>query len=161
MNSEALRRLRERAAKSVEEELVYARRLRGLAKRIRHPVLAALFEAIAKDSEKHSLIMDAIRRYIDQERPLITREDLEEIRREIRRHIEEEAEAIRELSEALQQVDDPALRLLIEAMLRDERIHHELLVNIEKLIAEKEAVDPEEFWDYLWKHSPYHGAPGG
>ena len=161
MPGDALERLLRLAEESVENELEYAAKLRALAKRIRHPVLSALFEAIARDSEKHSLIMKAIAEYIRANRPLITMEDLEEIRREIRRHVEEEAEAIKELKELLEEVGDPALLLLIEAMLRDETIHHELLANIEKLIARQEAVDPEEFWDYLWKHSPYHGAPGG
>ncbi len=149
------------ARRSVEEEKKYAARLRELGDKIKHPVLQALFYAIANDSMKHSLIMEAIKRYLEEQRPVITPEELDLIRREIRRHVEEEAEAIKELKELLDEVKDPAMLLLIEAMLTDERIHHELLANIERLIARKEVVENEEFWDYLWKHSPYHGAPGG
>jgi len=156
-----LEELHELASKGVDDERKYAGRLRSLAGKIKHPVLQAIFLAIAHDSEKHSLILDAIRRYLEHERPLLSHEELEAIKKEIRDHIKEEAEAIKELSELRERVDDPALKLLIEAMLNDERIHHELLVNIESVIAEKETISEDDFWDYIWKHSPWHGTPGG
>ena len=156
-----LKELHDLAAQGVEDERKYAARLRKLAEKIKHPVLQALFLAIAHDSEKHSLILDAIRRYIEQERPLLSQEELEAIRKEIQDHIREEAEAIKELSELRERVQDPALKLLIEAMLNDEKIHHELLISIQRIIAEKETVSEDDFWDYIWKHSPWHGTPGG
>ncbi len=161
MPEDILEKLREIAEKGVEEEKKYAERLRSLASRIKHPVLQALFLAIAHDSEKHSLILDAIRKYLSSERPLLSKEELEEIRKEIKEHVKEEAEAIKELTELLDKVEDPALKLLISAMLADERTHHELLANIQKIIAEKEVVSEDDFWDYIWKHSPWHGTPGG
>ncbi|MCE4628194.1 MAG: choline/carnitine O-acyltransferase, partial [Desulfurococcales archaeon] len=135
MPEDILEKLREIAEKGVEEEKKYAERLRSLASRIKHPVLQALFLAIAHDSEKHSLILDAIRKYLSSERPLLSKEELEEIRKEIKEHVKEEAEAIKELTELLDKVEDPALKLLISAMLADERTHHELLANIQKIIA--------------------------
>ncbi|MCE4625350.1 MAG: ferritin-like domain-containing protein [Desulfurococcales archaeon] len=158
---EKLKKLYEIASKGVEEEKKYAERLRSLANRIKHPVLQALFKAIAHDSEKHSFILEAIKKYLEQERPLLSKEELEEIKKEISEHIREEAEAIRELNELRSEVDLPQLKLLIEAMLNDERIHHELLVSIQRIIAEKETVEEDDFWDYIWKHSPWHGTPGG
>jgi len=162
MSSEnALRELYEIASRGVEEERKYAAKLRRLAQRIKHPVLQALFLAIAHDSEKHSLLLDAIKRYIEEQRPLLSQEELDAIRREIREHIREESEAIRELSSLLSSIEDPALKLIVSAILTDEREHHELLLSIERVIAEKETVTEDDFWDYIWKHSPWHGTPGG
>ncbi len=145
----------------LEEEVSYARELSELASNLRHPVLRALFLAIAKDSEKHNLILSAMRDYIEEKRPLITQDDLEKIKERIKEHIEEESKAIQDLTRLKEKVDDPALLLLIEAMLEDEIKHHALLVQIQKLIAEKEAVSDQELWEALWLHSPYHGTPGG
>jgi rubrerythrin len=155
------KRLYEIVSRGVEEELNYAKKLRRLAENIKHPVLRALFEAIAHDSEKHSLILAAIKSYLENNRPLLSSEDLEAIKKEIGDHIREESEAIKELTEILEHVKEPQLRLLLEAMLADERAHHELLINIEKVIVEKETVSEDDFWDYIWRHSPWHGAPGG
>lgn len=145
----------------LKEELTYAAQLRSLAESLKHPVLRSLFLAIAKDSEKHNLILTGIKDYIENNRPFITEEDLDRIKETIKSHIEEESTSIKELTRLKEQVDDPALLLLIEAMLDDEMKHHALLVQIQKLIAEKEKISDQELWETLWLHSPYHGAPGG
>jgi len=147
--------------KWLKEEVDYANELFDLASSLNHPVLRALFQAIAKDSEKHHLILSAIRDYIEDKRPLITQDDLEKIKAKIKEHVDEESKAIQELSRLKEQVDNPALLLLIEAMLEDEKKHHALLVQIQKMIAEKEAVSEQELWEALWLHSPWHGGPGG
>ncbi len=145
----------------MDEELKYSARLQELAAKIRHPVLKAIFLGIAKDSEKHHHILKAMKEYLEENNPFITEEDLELIKASIRQHVDEERQSIMELSRLREKVDDPALLLLIDAMLDDEKKHHTLLFNIEREIAEKEKVDEQELWDYLWKHSPYHGTPGG
>ncbi len=145
----------------VDEELKYSARLQELAAKLKHPVLKAIFQAIAKDSEKHHHLLKAMIEYIEENNPFITEEDLELIKESIRQHIEEEKESILDLTRIREQVKDPALLLLIDAMLEDEKRHHELLANIQKVIAEKETITDQDLWDYLWKHSPYHGAPGG
>jgi len=145
----------------MEEELRYSERLRDLASRIRHPVLKAIFLAIAKDSEKHHHLLAAIKEYLEGNRPFITEDDLRLIKETIRAHVEEEKQSIRELSRLREKVDDPALLLLIDAMLDDERKHHKLLFAIEEAIAEAETVSDQDLWDTVWRHSPYHGTPGG
>lgn len=143
------------------EELEYSKRLRELAEKIRHPVLRAIFLAISKDSEKHHHLLTAIRDYIKDERPLITEEDVDLIRATINKHVKEEKDSIIELSQLKEQVKDPAILLLIEAMLEDEKRHHKLLYEIERIIAQKEKISDQELWEALWLHSPYHGTPGG
>ncbi len=145
----------------LEEEVSYAKELFELAGNLKHPVLKALFQGIAKDSEKHNLILSAIRDYIENKRPIITQDDLEEIKKKIKDHIEEESKAIQDLLKLKEKVEDPALLLLIEAMLEDEKKHHALLLQIQKMIAEKETVSDQELWEALWLHSPWHGTPGG
>ncbi|MEB3806274.1 MAG: ferritin-like domain-containing protein [Desulfurococcales archaeon] len=144
-----------------EEELFYAKELMDLAKKIKHPVLKALFESIAKDSEKHNLMLKAVKDYIEDKRPLLTEEDLMLIKDKIREHIERESKFIKNLTDLKEKIEDPAVLLIVEAQLEDEKRHHALLLQIEKMIAEKEKVSDQELWEALWLHSPYHGAPGG
>ncbi|MCE4622057.1 MAG: ferritin-like domain-containing protein [Desulfurococcales archaeon] len=145
----------------LKDELTYAARLRKLADSLKHPVLKALFSAIAKDSEKHNLILTGMKEYLENNRPFITEEDIDAIKKSIKEHIEEESHSIKELTRLKEQVKDPAILLLVEAMLEDEMRHHALLVQIEKIIAQKEKITDQELWESLWLHSPYHGAPGG
>lgn len=147
--------------KWLEDELSYAARLRKLADSLKHPVLRALFTAISKDSEKHNLILTGMKDYLENNRPFITDDDIDAIRTSIRDHIEEESESIKELTRLKEEIRDPAVLLLVEAMLEDEMRHHALLVQIEKLIAQREKITDQELWETLWLHSPYHGAPGG
>jgi len=142
------------------EELEYASRLRELAGRIRHPVLRALFEGIAKDSEKHHYFLKAMGEYLRDNRPLVTEEDLQVIGEAVEKHVREEKESIVALSELREKVDDPALLLIIDAMLEDEKRHHKLLSRILEVVARGEAVSDQELWEALWRDTPYHGAPG-
>jgi hypothetical protein len=56
---------------------------------------------------------------------------------------------------------NPKKKLIMEAILNDELIHHKLLLNIYEIIAKAEALTEEKMWDILWRDSPFHGTPGG
>jgi len=142
------------------EELEYASRLQELAGRIRHPVLRALFQGVAKDSEKHHHFLTAMAEYLRENRPLVTEEDLRVIGEAIEKHVREEKESIVALSDLREKVEDPALLLMIDAMLEDEKRHHKLLSRILEVVARGEAVSDQELWEALWRDTPYHGAPG-
>ncbi len=156
MTLEEMLELVERLA---EEELEYARELEETASKIKHPVLRALFQGIAKDSEKHSLYYRAIAEYL-RGTPFLSEEELKTIEDAIQKHIEEESKGIREAQEMLEKTSDPKLKLLFAAILEDEKRHHALLIDIRDKIARKETVTEDDFWEAVWRDSPFHGTPG-
>ncbi len=143
------------------QEKKYAEELRKLAEKIKHPVLEALIKGIASDSEKHSIFYSAVEELLSRVQPLLTEEELEEIKKGIRKHIEMEAKMVEFTRKMAQETDDPRLKLVFSAIHEDELKHHKLLLDIEKKIAELETFTEEDLWDAIWKDSPWHGSPGG
>lgn len=144
-----------------ELELRYASELKALSEKLRHPALKAIMGAIAGDSVKHSQMYKAAVDLLTSVHPLLTEEDVREIAGRISEHIRTESAMIEETKRLLSQLADPRVMVLISAIHSDEVTHHSILVSIEKNIARKEVYTEEEFWNQVWKDSPWHGAPGG
>ena len=143
-------------------EAEYAARLKKLAEKVRHPVLRAIIVAVAMDSEKHSYLYKALAE-LARGSPVLTEEELEAIRRELEEHVEEEAKDYAEVKKLLEERKDldPRVKLLLSAIMEDERIHHALFKDIYEKVAKAEVISEEEFWESVWMDAPYHGAPGG
>ncbi|MCX8184150.1 MAG: hypothetical protein RMI56_04630 [Sulfolobales archaeon] len=147
--------------KLADLEVKYSEELKALSERLRHPVLKALFAAIAGDSVKHSQIYRAIVDLLTAVHPLLIDQDVKDIADTILKHIRTESMMIEETKKLLDQIADPRARILISAIHSDEVTHHGILVSIEGNIARREVFTEEEFWNQVWRDSPWHGAPGG
>jgi rubrerythrin len=79
----------------------------------------------------------------------------------VEKHIKMEAELIEKISQKLPTVENPKVKLLLEAILADEKRHHELLKNILEIIVHGETITEADWWDVMWKNVPFHGSPGG
>ncbi|MEM0049202.1 MAG: hypothetical protein QW424_04785 [Candidatus Bathyarchaeia archaeon] len=51
--------------------------------------------------------------------------------------------------------------MLLTAILADERRHHELLKRVLEIIIRGETITEDEWWEFIWRNVPFHGAPGG
>jgi rubrerythrin len=154
--AQALRRL-------AEAERKYAEELRGLAESVKYAtVIGAVIEAIASDSEKHAGLYEAMLKIVvGWHQPGLVREDLKLVAQVIDRHIETERRMIEETRKLLEEVADPRMRLLLAAIYEDEVKHHRVLTDIKDKIAKAETLSEEEFWEAVWRDSPWHGTPGG
>ncbi|RLE63032.1 MAG: ferritin-like domain-containing protein [Thermoprotei archaeon] len=146
---------------AVKEELKHAVKLKETAGRLKHPVLKALLEGIAKDSEKHSLFYQAILDFLNKVSPMLTEKELEILKASIEEHLEVEAKMIRLAKEWSGKVEDSRLKMILWAIHEDELKHHKLLEDIRDKIAKRETFTENDFWDAVWKDSPWHGTPGG
>ncbi len=146
---------------AAEKELEHAEELRETAKKTKHLVLKALLEGIAKDSEKHSLLYKAIFDFLNKTSTMLSEEELETLETSIERHIKVESEMIQLAREWSEKVESPKLKMILVAILEDEIKHHKLLRNILDKIARRETFTEEDFWDAVWRDSPWHGTPGG
>ena len=52
-------------------------------------------------------------------------------------------------------------KLLLNAILEDEKRHHGLLKQILEVLVKGETITEADWWDILWKDVPFHGSPGG
>jgi rubrerythrin len=79
----------------------------------------------------------------------------------VEKHIRIEAELIKKISDVLPEVENNKEKLLLTAILADEKRHHELLKQVLEILVRGETITEEDWWDILWKNVPFHGAPGG
>jgi len=147
----------------VEAERRYSEELRKLAESIRYTTaLAAVIEAVASDSEKHARLYEALTKIaVGEHQPKLWEEDLKAIGEVIDRHIETERRMIEETRKLLESVAESRMRLILSAIYEDEVRHHRVLVDIKDKIARARVLTEDEFWDAVWRDSPWHGTPGG
>ena len=79
----------------------------------------------------------------------------------MKEHIRLEVELIERISEIIPNIENEKIKLLLNAILLDEKRHHELLKKVLEILVRGETITEEDWWDVLWKNVPFHGAPGG
>ncbi len=120
-----------------------------------------LIQAIAIDSNKHALMLNAILARLESKTPFIEESKRDELGKDIKTHIEMEDHAIKTYKDLIPQTDDPGSKQVLKYILADERRHHSLLTQLYTLVIEKETLTEEDLWDLTWKDVPWHGGPGG
>ena len=142
-------------------EKIYADKLRNLTESIENPVIKSILEGVSKDSVKHSLLYKTLLEMEKGYSKLIDETDCNIIAEEIDEHIRIESEMIRTVESLISDVDDKAMKFILEYILNDEHIHHAMLVRVKEMIIKRETLSKSDLWDLIWKDALYHGTPGG
>ena len=98
---------------------------------------------------------------VGEHQPKLLEEDLRVIGEVIDRHIETERRMIEETRKLLESIAEARMKLILSAIHEDEVHHHKVLVDIKDKIARARVLTEDEFWDAVWRDSPWHGTPGG
>lgn len=145
----------------VEREKRIVESVRESLKKMSHPAVRGVLEGISLDSLKHAKMYEASLSLLKGGREEVTEEQLKEQEELVRRHVKWEEEMMEKIEAVLPRVGDQRVRMLLEAILADERRHHLLLKKVLELLVRRETVTGEDLWELLWKHVPFHGTPGG
>uniref|UniRef100_A0A7C5UWF7 Ferritin-like domain-containing protein n=1 Tax=Ignisphaera aggregans TaxID=334771 RepID=A0A7C5UWF7_9CREN len=145
----------------IEAEERYSNELIELSNTILHPTLSAIFKAVALDSKKHAEIYRAVLKLIKELQPLISEDDLRIIKETIDKHIKTEVLMIEKSKDVLGKIDDPRVKILVEAIHQNEIEHHKILSNIKDKLASQIIAVEKDIWEAIWLYSPWHGTPGG
>lgn len=143
----------------IEKEIVDSLN-RGIAD-IANPAVRETLRGISFDSMKHGEMYSAALELLTGASQAITQEQLDRQRELVEKHIRIEASIIKRISEALPSVSDEKVRLLLNAILEDEKRHHELLRRVLEILVRGETITDEDWWNIIWRSVPFHGAPGG
>jgi len=128
---------------------------------IKNPAVRGVLRGISLDSVKHAEMYASAVKLLTEVGPALREERLEEQKRLVHEHIRMEAKLIQRIGEKLPTIGNEKVRLLLEAILTDEKRHHQLLNEVLKVLVRGETITEEDWWDLLWKNVPFHGAPGG
>jgi len=143
-------RLEEEIVESVNEVLIT----------IKNAVVKSILKGMALDSSKHAAIYRAAEQIV-QVAPALTESEFDQLRRVVKWHIENEEKVIKRLEDAVKKTENKRIRFLLQAIVADEKRHHQLLDAIMDIVVKGETITNDEWWEMLWKNVPFHGAPGG
>jgi len=128
---------------------------------IRNPAVKGVLKGISLDSRKHAEMYDAAISLLTSVSPALTQENLDKQIELVEKHMRMEAELIGKIHEKMPSIEDKKVKLLVNAILLDEKRHHQLLKEVLEILVRGETITEEDWWEILWKNVPFHGAPGG
>lgn len=128
---------------------------------IGNPTVKGVLKGISLDSVKHAEMYVSAVKLLTSVSQALTQENLDKQKELVKEHIRIEAELIERISEVIPNIENKKVRLLLNAILADEKRHHKLLKKVLEILVRGETITDEDWWDVLWKNVPFHGAPGG
>jgi rubrerythrin len=128
---------------------------------MKNPPVKGVLKGISLDSVKHAEMYEAAYTMLTETSPALAQEDLDKQRALVEKHIQLEAELIEKIELMLPTVANKKVKLLLNAILTDEKRHHALLKGVLEIIVHGETVTEEDWWKMLWEDVPFHGTPGG
>lgn len=143
----------------IENEIV--RSLNSALRSIGNPPVKGTLKGISLDSVKHADMYASAIELLTRVPQAIKEEDLDTQRELVQKHIRIEEELIGRINEILPEVEDEKVRLLLNAILSDEKRHHELLKMVLEILVRGETITEKDWWEFIWQSTPFHGAPGG
>src|SRR3972149_8976957 len=128
---------------------------------VKNPPVKGVLRGISLDSLKHAEMYGAASELLTGVSQAMTQEHLDKQRGLVEKHIKMEAALIKKISDILPSVEDRKVKLLLDAILEDEKRHHGLLKMVLEILVRGETITEADWWELLWKKVPFHGAPGG
>jgi rubrerythrin len=128
---------------------------------IRNPAVKGVLKGISLDSEKHAEMYGAAINLLTSVSPALTQENLDKQIELVEKHMRMEAELIGKIQKKMPNIENKKVKLLVNAILQDEKRHHQLLKEVLEILVRGETITEEDWWEILWKNVPFHGAPGG
>ena len=144
---------------TVEKEIVASleKPLAGM----KNPAVKGVLKGVSLDSIKHAELYMAAITLLTSASTALTQEHLDEHRALVEKHITIESNLIKKLEEKIPKIENKKVVFLLNAILSDERRHHEMLKTVLEIIVKGETITEEDWWKLLWENVPFHGAPGG
>ncbi len=143
----------------VEKKIVKS--LDGSLKNIDNQTVKGVLKGISLDSTKHAEIYTSAIMLLTRVSKALTQENLDDQKKVVEKHIDIENELIEKIEGILPKVKERKVTFLLNAILADEKRHHELLKKVLEIIVKGETITEADWWDILWRDVPFHGAPGG
>ena len=142
----------------LEEEIVKS--MDQVLRTLTNPVVKGVLKGISLDSMKHAEIYEAAVE-VASIPPALTEEEFDRLKETIKKHIEYEEKAMERLNYVIEKTRNEKVKFLLESILSDEERHHDLLNKIMSIVVRGETITEGDWWDFLWRNVPFHGAPGG
>ena len=128
---------------------------------VENPAVKGTLKGISLDSLKHAQMYASAINLLTKAPKALTQKQLDSQKALVEKHIKIEAVLIEKISEQLPTVKDVKVKMLLNAILEDEKRHHELLQRVLEILVRGETITDEEWFEVMWRSVPFHGSPGG
>ncbi len=128
---------------------------------IKNPAVKGVLNGISLDSLKHAQMYSSAITLLTSVPQALTEGNLDKQKELVKKHIQLEVEVIQKLHEIIPLVQNEKVKLLLNAILEDEKRHHDLLQKVLNIIIKGETITDKDWWDVMWENVPFHGTPGG
>lgn len=144
---------------NIEKQIVES--LNKALDEIDNPAVRGVLKGVSLDSVKHAEIYASAAKLLMETSPALPQQQLDKQKGLVKKHIQTEEKLIKRIEQIIPNIQNKKVQLLLNAVLADERRHHQLLKEVLEILVRGETITEEEWWDILWKNVPFHGAPGG
>ena len=128
---------------------------------LKSPAVKAVLKGISLDSVKHAEMYSSAISLLTSTPQALTQQNFDKQTELLEKHIRLEAEIIKKLVEIIPMVQNEKVKLLLNAILNDEKRHHALLKKVLDILVSGETITDNDWWDVIWENVPFHGTPGG
>jgi bacterioferritin (cytochrome b1) len=128
---------------------------------IENPAVTGVLKAISLDSMKHAQMYSSAIDLLTTVPQALTEGNLDKQKELVKKHIQLETEVIQKLQKAIPTIQNEKVKLLMNAILSDEKRHHNLLQKVLEILVKGETITDKDWWDVMWENVPFHGTPGG
>jgi len=128
---------------------------------IKNPAVKGVLNGISLDSLKHAQMYSSAITLLTSVPQALTEGNLDKQKELVKKHIELEVEVIQKLREIIPSIQNEKVKLLLNAILEDEKRHHDLLQKVLNILIKGETITDKDWWDIMWENVPFHGTPGG
>jgi rubrerythrin len=128
---------------------------------VENPAVKGTLKGISLDSLKHAQMYASAINLLTKAPKALTQKQLDSQKALVEKHIQIEAVLIERINKQIPNIKDEKVKLLLNAILEDERRHHSLLQRVLEILVRGEAIIEEEWFEVMWRSVPFHGAPGG
>jgi ribonucleotide reductase beta subunit family protein with ferritin-like domain len=109
---------------------------------------------ISLDSSKHADMYRSGIAFLTKSTKPLNEEMMDRQRKVIERHIKLEEAVIEELEKKMPKIENQKLKLLMKAIMADEKRHHKLLTNLHEIIVKGETITEGDWYDAIWGDVP-------
>ena len=128
---------------------------------IKNPAVKGVLNGISLDSLKHAQMYSSAITLLTSVPQALTEGNLDKQEELVKKHIQLEVKVIQKLREIIPSVQNEKVKLLLNAILEDEKRHHDLLQKVLNILIKGETITDKDWWDVMWENVPFHGTPGG
>ncbi len=126
-----------------------------------NPAVKGTLKGVSLDSLKHAQMYASAISLLTKAPKALTQKQLDSQKSLVEKHIQIEAVLIEKIGEQIPSLKDEKVKLLLTAILEDEKRHHTLLQRVLEILVRGETITDEEWFEVMWRSVPFHGSPGG